>query len=53
MPFNFHLLRYLLRCHIPGAINVVSLDGGWGIWDRAITLRVVAGETPYDEEFAL
>lgn len=29
------------------------LDGGWGIWDRAFTLPVVAGEHPFDEEFAL
>lgn len=36
-----------------GYRDVRVLDGGWGIWDRAFTLPVVAGETPYDEEFAL
>lgn len=36
-----------------GYQDVRVLDGGWGIWDRAFTLPVVAGETPYDEEFAL
>lgn len=36
-----------------GYKDVRVLDGGWGIWDRAFTLPVVAGETPYDEEFAL
>lgn len=36
-----------------GYRDVRVLDGGWGIWDRAFTLPVVAGETPFDEEFAL
>lgn len=36
-----------------GYQDVRLLDGGWGIWDRAFTLPVVAGETPFDEEFAL
>lgn len=36
-----------------GYQDVRVLDGGWGIWDRAFTLPVVAGEHPYDEEFAL
>jgi len=36
-----------------GYQDVRVLDGGWGIWDRAFTLPVVAGEKPYDEEFAL
>lgn len=36
-----------------GYRDVRVLDGGWGIWDRAFTLPVVAGDTPYDEEFAL
>jgi thiosulfate/3-mercaptopyruvate sulfurtransferase len=36
-----------------GYQDVRVLDGGWGIWDRAFTLPVVAGETPFDEEFAL
>jgi thiosulfate/3-mercaptopyruvate sulfurtransferase len=29
------------------------LNGGWGIWDRAFTLPVVEGDTPYDAEFEL
>ncbi len=36
-----------------GYKDVRVLDGGWGIWDRAFTLPVVAGEAPYDEEFSL
>lgn len=36
-----------------GYRDVRVLDGGWGIWDRAFTLPVVAGDAPYDEEFAL
>ncbi len=36
-----------------GYQDVRVLDGGWGIWDRALTLPVVVGGTPYDEEFAL
>ncbi len=36
-----------------GYQDVRVLDGGWGIWDRAVTLPVVAGENPYDKEFAL
>jgi thiosulfate/3-mercaptopyruvate sulfurtransferase len=36
-----------------GYQDVRVLDGGWGIWDRAFTLPVVAGDKPYDEEFAL
>lgn len=36
-----------------GYQDVRVLDGGWGIWDRAFTLPVVAGEAPYDEEFSL
>ncbi len=36
-----------------GYRDVRVLDGGWGIWDRAFTLPVVAGDTPFDEEFAL
>jgi len=62
--------------HIPGAINIVSLDGfrmslaymqleslgyknirllngGWSIWDQAMTLPIVKGEKPYDKEYAL
>jgi len=36
-----------------GYRDVRVLNGGWGIWDRAFTLPVVTGETPFDEEFAL
>lgn len=36
-----------------GYRDVRVLDGGWGIWDRAFTLPVVMGETPFDEEFSL
>jgi thiosulfate/3-mercaptopyruvate sulfurtransferase len=36
-----------------GYQDVRVLNGGWGIWDRAFTLPVVTGESPYDDEFAL
>jgi thiosulfate/3-mercaptopyruvate sulfurtransferase len=36
-----------------GYQDVRVLDGGWGIWDRAFTLPVVAGDKPYDEDFSL
>ena len=36
-----------------GYQDVRVVNGGWGIWDRAFTLPVVTGETPYDNEFAL
>jgi thiosulfate/3-mercaptopyruvate sulfurtransferase len=36
-----------------GYQDVRVVNGGWGIWDRAFTLPVVVGESPYDDEFAL
>jgi thiosulfate/3-mercaptopyruvate sulfurtransferase len=36
-----------------GYRDVRVVNGGWGIWDRAFTLPVVTGESPYDDEFAL
>lgn len=31
-----------------GYEDVRVLNGGWGIWDRAFTLPMVAGEQPCD-----
>jgi thiosulfate/3-mercaptopyruvate sulfurtransferase len=36
-----------------GYRDVRVVNGGWGTWDRAFTLPVVMGESPYDDEFAL
>ena len=36
-----------------GCQDVRVVNGGWSIWGRAFTLPVVAGENPYDDEFAL
>ena len=36
-----------------GYQHVKLLNGGWTIWDKAMTLPVVKGEKPYDEEYAL
>lgn len=36
-----------------GYRDVRVLNGGWSIWDRAMTLPVVEGEAPYDADFAL
>jgi thiosulfate/3-mercaptopyruvate sulfurtransferase len=36
-----------------GYRDVRLLNGGWSIWDRAMTLPVVEGEAPFDAEFSL
>ncbi|MDD5393207.1 MAG: rhodanese-like domain-containing protein [Thiothrix sp.] len=36
-----------------GYKDVRFLNGGWGVWDRAMTLPVVQGDNAYDEEYAL
>ncbi|MEO1765751.1 sulfurtransferase [Thiobacter aerophilum] len=36
-----------------GYQDVRVLNGGWSIWDRAMTLPVVEGEQPYDADFSL
>lgn len=36
-----------------GYTDVRLLNGGWSIWDKAMTLPVVKGEEPYDEDYAL
>ena len=36
-----------------GYQNVKLLNGGWTIWDKAMTLPIVKGAKPYDEEYAL
>lgn len=36
-----------------GYRDVRLLNGGWGVWDRAMTLPIVKGGAPYDEEFSL
>lgn len=36
-----------------GYQHVKLLNGGWTIWDKAMTLPIVKGDKPYDEEYAL
>ncbi len=36
-----------------GYKDVRLLNGGWTIWDKAMTLPIVKGDKPYDEDFAL
>ena len=38
---------------IPFYRDVRVLNGGWGYWGNALTLPVVAGSEPYDEDFEL
>jgi len=50
---GFRMSLGWLQMKAMGYKDVRVLDGGWGIWDRAFTLPVVAGDRPYDEEFDL
>lgn len=36
-----------------GYKDVRLLNGGWSTWDQAMTLPIVKGDKPYDEEYAL
>ncbi|WP_126444949.1 sulfurtransferase [Sulfuricystis multivorans] len=36
-----------------GYRNVRFMNGGWSQWDRSLTLPVVQGDKPYDEDFSL
>lgn len=36
-----------------GYQDVRLLNGGWSVWDKAMTLPVVKGDKPYDESYAL
>lgn len=50
---GFRMSLGWLQLHALGYQDIRLMDGGWGIWDRALTLPVVKGDKPYDEEFAL
>ncbi len=50
---GFRMSLGWLQLHALGYRDIRLLDGGWGVWDRALTLPVVRGDKPYDEEFAL
>ena len=50
---GFRMSLGWLQLHALGYRDIRLLDGGWGVWDRAMTLPVVRGDKPYDEEFAL
>ncbi len=36
-----------------GYKDVRLLNGGWTIWDKAMTLPIVKGDKPYDDDFSL
>lgn len=36
-----------------GYRDVRVLNGGWSVWDKAMTLPVVVGDGPYDDDFSL
>ncbi len=50
---GFRMSLGWLQLHALGYRDIRLVDGGWGVWDRALTLPVVRGDKPYDEEFAL
>lgn len=50
---GFRMSLGWLQMKALGYKDVRVLNGGWGIWDRALTLPVVQGDAPYNEEYAL
>jgi thiosulfate/3-mercaptopyruvate sulfurtransferase len=49
---GFRMSLGWLQLHAPAYQDIRLLDGGWGVRDRAMTLPVVRGDQPSDEEFA-
>ncbi|MEJ5210329.1 MAG: rhodanese-like domain-containing protein [Burkholderiales bacterium] len=50
---GFRMSLAWLQLKSLGYRDVRVLNGGWSIWDRAMTLPVVEGEAPYDADFEL
>lgn len=50
---GFRMSLAWLQLTALGHKEVRVVNGGWGAWDRAMTLPVVTGDAPYDEEFGL
>ena len=50
---GFRMSLAYMQLESLGYKDVRLLNGGWSIWDQAMTLPIVKGEKPYDEEYAL
>ncbi len=50
---GFRMSLAYMQLESLGYKNMRLLNGGWSIWDQAMTLPIVKGDKPYDEEYAL
>ena len=50
---GFRMSLAYMQLESLGYKDVHLLNGGWSIWDQAMTLPIVKGSEPYDEEYAL
>lgn len=50
---GFRMSLAWMQLHSLGYKKVHLLNGGWTIWDKAMTLPVIRGAEPYNEEYAL
>ena len=50
---GFRMSLGYLQLKSLGYKDVRLLNGGWTIWDKAMTLPIVKGDKPYDEDYAL
>ena len=50
---GFRMSLAYMQLESLGYKDVRLLNGGWSIWDQAMTLPIVKGDKPYDEEYAL
>jgi thiosulfate/3-mercaptopyruvate sulfurtransferase len=50
---GFRMSLAYMQLESLGYQDVRLLNGGWSIWDQAMTLPIVKGDKPYDEEYAL
>ena len=50
---GFRMSLAYMQLESLGYKDVRLLNGGWSIWDKAMTLPIVTGDKPYDEEYEL
>ena len=50
---GFRMSLAYMQLESLGYKDVRLLNGGWSIWDQAMTLPIVKGDKPYDEEYEL
>ena len=50
---GFRMSLGFMQLQSLGYKDIRLLNGGWTIWDKAMTLPIVKGDKPYDENFAL